>query len=99
MFDPNDKEVTNFEWTIKVRHGAHELTMHSIAELANFLLFPYMVRAKDMAEPEKLPRSISDGAYCLMRALRCHTGASLKDLRDFIMGERRLPLQEVAPIE
>ncbi len=90
MFDPNANEVNDLEWTITVKHGPHELTFHSIAALANFLLFPYFVRTKIRRTSEKEHHSIGDAAYSLMRALRAHTGLSLKDMRDFIMGERRL---------
>ena len=91
MFDPDDKNV-NLEWTIKVKRGEAEQTFHSFAAFANFLFFPYFVRNKDRATVlDAGPHTYSNGIFGAARALYSHAGVSLKDLRDFIMGERRLP--------
>ncbi len=91
MFDPNANEVKDLEWTITVQHGDNKMTMHSIAELMNFMLFPYLVRMRLRRKEQAEHHSIGDAAYSLMRAVRSFTGVGLKELHPFIMGEQRLP--------
>jgi len=90
MFNPNANGVDKLEWTINVKHGPHELTFHSLTAFANFLFFPYLVRTKLQRAEKGQHHSIGDATSSVLTALRRHTGASLSELHDFVMGKQRL---------
>jgi len=91
MFKTDASSMSDCEWTITVQHGERKLTMHSIAELMNFLLFPCFVERRECCSKFGMRHSPADTAFTLMRAIRAHSNASLRELRDFIMGEHPLP--------